>query len=155
MATVAISHTSFQTEEVVPFGSTTHVSSYENTESVDPERSREIDAVAQLLYALSTHTGLREAMMSYHAELPEAEAVSWTDQVLRRMDTLLTPNLASDLNRNYDYTTPWIKSRDTVDEDKPSILTRIALPGVVMVGMAMFAMCVVGFVTTFHYLFAK
>lgn len=155
MATVAVSHNGFQSEEVVPFGARIHASSPTETEVLEPELSREIDVAARLLCALSTHASLREAMMSYHAEFPEPKAQTWTEQVLRRMDTLLDPSIASDLHRTYDYNTPWVKPLGATAEEKPSILSRLALPAVVTVGAAMFAMFVVGVVTTYHYLLAR
>ncbi len=155
MATVAVSHNSFQSEEVVPFGSRIQASSQMQTESLEPELNSEIDVAARLLCALSTHASLREAMMSYHAEFPEPKAQKWTEQVLHRMDDMLQPGIASDFHQTYDYTMPWVKPLDTAEGDKSSFLNRLALPAVVAVGVAMFAMCVVGVITTYHYLLAR
>lgn len=152
MATVALSHTGFGSEEVVPFGDRIEASAHMDTDFADP-LSTEIDSTARLLCALSTHTSLRDAMLSYHSELPEPKALHWAEQVLRRMDAILPSNTAFDLARTYDYSTPWAK--DEGRGERPSFVNRLALPAVVSVGVAMFAMCLVGFVTTYHYLFAR
>ncbi len=159
MATIAVSHTGFQAKEVVPFGKRTDSFGASRrilaSDNQDVPTHSEVDIAAKLLCALSAHTSLREAMLSYHSELPEAEASEWTEQVLRRMDALLPSSTASELGRTYDYSAPWVTSLAIEAEETPNLLARLALPAVVAIGAAMFVMCIVGFVTTYHHLFAR
>jgi hypothetical protein len=112
----------------------------------------EVDVVARALCAISMHTTLNEALMSFYASLDPAEARERISLVLDRMQRILPRDLADNLQQTGSYTRPWAEDSS---EDAPgyrSRLSQVALPAIFLIGMMMLALSVVGSIATVHYL---
>jgi hypothetical protein len=116
----------------------------------------EIDVVARTLCAVSMHTTLSEALLSFYASLDPAEARERSSLVLDRMQKILPRDLAGNLQQTGSYARPWAGASD---DDTPGTgsrrLSRFALPALYLIGMVMLVLSVVGSITTIHYLLGR
>ena len=115
----------------------------------------EVDVVARALCAVSMHTTLSEALMSFYASLEPAEARERSSLVLDRMQKILPHDLAEDLPDLCRYERPWTDHSEADSKDGRSLVYRYALPAVYLIGALMLALTVVGSITTVHYLMGR
>jgi hypothetical protein len=113
----------------------------------------EVDIVARVLCAVSTHTKLTEALLCFYATLDPTEARERTALVLNRMQKILPHDFSRDLSEACGYERPW--AEDLSEGGPRSLAARVAMPAVYVIGMAMLALSVVGSITTIHYLLGR
>ncbi|HEX4651373.1 MAG TPA: hypothetical protein VH250_07695 [Granulicella sp.] len=115
----------------------------------------EVDVVARALCAVSMHSSLSQALLSFYASLDPAEARERTSLVLDRMQKILPHDLAEDLPDLCRYERPWTNHSEEDTKDGRSLVFRYALPAVYLIGALMLALTVVGSITTVHYLLGR
>jgi hypothetical protein len=115
----------------------------------------EIDMVARTLCAVSMHSTLSEAMLSFYASLDPAEARERTSLVLDRMQKILPRDLAENLLQTGSYVRPWAEDSGDDTPGTASQLSRYALPALYLIGMVMLVLSVIGSITTVHYLLGR
>jgi hypothetical protein len=111
--------------------------------------------VARALCAISMHTTLQEALMSFYASLDPAEARERSALVLDRMHKILPHDLADHLHRTGNYARPWAVDSSADETTDHSVLSRVAMPAVYLIGVTMLALSVVGSIATIHYFFGR
>jgi hypothetical protein len=119
------------------------------------ETRTEVDVVARALCAVSMHTTLSEALMSFYESLDPQEARERSSLVLDRMQKILPHDLAKDLPDLCSYERPWAEPSEADATDARSLVYRFALPAVYLIGALMLALSVVGSITTVHYLLRR
>ena len=115
----------------------------------------EIDVVARTLCAVSMHTTLSEALLSFYASLDPAEARERTSLVLDRMQKILPRDLAENLQQTGSYSRPWAGDSGDGTPGTGSRLSRFALPALYLIGMVTLVLSVIGSITTVHYLLGR
>lgn len=117
-------------------------------------RNDEVDLIARVLSAVSTHTNLNEALMSLYEPLDPVEARQQITLVLKRMRRLLPHDLPEDIAEACGYDRPWAEGSEenTRSVTRHDLLYRLAIPAVCLLGTIMLALSVVGAITTIHYM---
>lgn len=126
-----------------------------NGTNFDHAKSPETEVLARVLSAVSMNSNLLDALMSFHSDFCDEEALIRSALVLDRMDQMLPCDVAMRLRETSQYTRPWTHETDRLPTPKSSFLSRIAFPALYLASAVMFALCVVGCVTTYHYLLAN
>jgi hypothetical protein len=147
MATMAVARSASGLDDAV-----NHDGEARNGAESDLAARTEVDVVARALCAVSMHTTLSEALMSFYAALDPAEARERSSLVLERMQKILPHDLAEDLPDLCRYERPWNDHVEVDSKDARSLVYRYALPAVYLIGALMLALSVVGSITTAHYL---
>ncbi len=111
--------------------------------------------VARALCAVSSHTSLTEALMSFYGSLDPAEARERTALVLDRMQKILPHNFAKNLPEMCGYERPWAEDAKESAKGRRSLVYRFALPAICLIGTLMLALGIVGSITTVHYLLGR
>jgi len=115
----------------------------------------EVDIVARALCAVSLHSSLTDALLSFYSALHPAEARERTALILDRMRKILPNELAQDLPEACDYERPWAEGSESKEADERSLVHRFALPAIYLIGAMMLVLSVVGSITTIHYLISR
>jgi hypothetical protein len=115
----------------------------------------EVDIVARALCAVSLHGSLTDALLGFYSSLNPAEARERTALVLDRMRKILPDDLASDLPEACYYEKPWSERSESKEAKERSVVYRLALPAVYLIGALMLVLSVVGSITTVHYLISR
>jgi hypothetical protein len=153
MATMAVARSASGRSGIANHAIANHDADTQDGAHPDLSTRTEIDVVARALCAVSMHTTLHEALMSFYASLNPAEARERSSLVLERMYKILPHDLADDLYQTGNYTRPWAGDSDKTEER--SLLSRVVLPVVYLIGVMMLALSVVGSIATIHYLFGR
>jgi hypothetical protein len=153
MATMAVARSASGLNDVANHAD--HDVEARNGAESDLAARTEVDVVARALCAVSMHTTLSEALMSFYASLEPAEARERSSQVLDRMQKILPHDLAEDLPDLCRYERPWTDHSEADSKDGRSLVYRYALPAVYLIGALMLALTAVGSITTVHYLMGR
>jgi hypothetical protein len=153
MATMAVARSTSGLNDVADHAD--HDGEARNGAESDLTARTEVDVVARALCAVSMHTTLSEALMSFYASLEPAEARERSSQVLDRMQKILPYDLAEDLPDLCRYERPWTDHSEVDSKDGRSLVYRYALPAVYLIGALMLALTVVGSITAVHYLMGR
>ncbi|HWZ50261.1 MAG TPA: hypothetical protein VNW54_02240 [Granulicella sp.] len=122
---------------------------------VDSAARTEVDVLARALCAVSLHSSLTDALLSFYHSLKPEEAQERSTQVLERMQKILPHDLAEDLAEACNYDRPWAWRPGTTVTDKRSLAQRFALPAIYLVGGTMLALSIVGAITVLRSLMRR
>ena len=149
MATISAARSASERSKVA------HYAEAQGESRLDLSTRTEIDVVARALCAVSMHTRLTDALMSFYAALEPTEARERTTLVLDRMRKILPHDLSGDLSEACGYERPWAEEFDDGIPAKRSRVERFALPALYLIGITMLALSVVGSITMIHYLLRR
>jgi hypothetical protein len=155
MATMAVARSASGRNDVADHAIANHNQDTQNGAQPDLSIRTEIDVVARALCAISMHTTLSEALMSFYASLDPAQARERSSLVLERMRKILPHDLADHLQQTGNYARPWDEDSNEKAAGDRSLLSRVALPAVLLIGMTMLTLSVIGSIATIHYLLGR
>jgi hypothetical protein len=155
MATMAVARSASGLNDVADHDIADH--ELDTQAGAQPELSTrtEIDVVARALCAVSMHTSLSEALMSFYDSLDPAQARERSSLVLDRMRKILPHDLADNLQQTGNYARPWDGDSDEKASGNRSLLSRVALPAVFLIGITMLALSAIGSIATIHYFLGR
>jgi len=153
MATMAVRSTPLN--DIANHQSANHEAETPDGAQPDPSTRTEIDVVARALCAVSMHTTLSEALLSFYASLDPAEARERSSLVMDRMQKILPRDLSENLQQTGSYARPWAGDSDDDTPGAGSQLSRFALPAIYLIGILMLALSVIGSITTIHYFLGR
>ena len=155
MATIAVARSASGRNNIANHTVANHELDTQDGTPPDLSTRTEVDVVARALCAVSMHTTLNEALMSFYASLDPTEARERSSLVLDRMHKILPHDLANNLQQTGNYARPWAGDLNKDPLENRSLLSRFALPAVFLIGMMMLALSVVGSIATIHYLLGR
>lgn len=124
------------------------------TVTVDPTLGidGEAELLSRLLSAIATHSNLPDALMSFHAALPEDEAALRSSLVLTRLDEMLPADILLRLRKTNSHTDHSAARIGMVAAPERSLVERFTLVGCLVASVVVVALSIIGSIATYHYL---
>src|SRR5260370_5273696 len=112
----------------------------------------EADLLSRLLSAIATHSNLPDALMTFHADLPENEAIFRSSLVLTRMDEILPADVLLRLRQTNSHTDQSADQTGMATATQKSLVERFALLACLVASVVVASLSIIGGIATYHYL---
>ena len=127
-----------------------------STMTTDPTFGIDAEAhfLSRLLSALATYSNLHDALMSFHADLPENEAILRSSLVLKRMDEMLPADVVARLRKTNSHTNQSASQIGTALDQQLTLVELLTILVCLVASAVGVALSIIGGIATYHYLVA-
>src|SRR5260370_39696212 len=112
----------------------------------------EADLLSRLLSAIATHSNLPDALMSFHADLPENEAIFRSSLVLTRMDEILPADVLLRLRQTNSQTDQSADQTGMATATKRHLVERCAFLASLVASFLVASLSIICGIATYHFL---